>query len=144
MTYVMFKYASAGKPSPVMTLLLPDEIASKSVIPAIRAMVVRRLVDKHGMTQQQAAQLLGITQPAVSKYMHKKRGIAIRLEGVPHVDRAANRIAALLVSGKAGEIQVMTRMNEVSMHVRKSKLMCGPHRRLEPGLDLGGCRVCEA
>jgi len=77
MTYVTFKCASAGKPSPVMTLLLPDEIA-KSVIPAIRAMVVRRLVDKHGMTQQQAAQLLEIAQPAVSKYMHKKRGIAIR------------------------------------------------------------------
>ena len=140
----MLKYASAGKRSPVMTLLLPDEIASKSVIPAIRAMVVRRLVDKHGMTQQQAAQLLGITQPAVSKYMHKKRGIAIRLEGVPRVDKAANRIAALLVSGKAGEIQVMSRINEVSMHVRKSKLMCSLHRRLEPGLDLGGCRVCEA
>jgi len=144
MTYVMLKYASAGKPPPVTTLLLPDEIASKSVIPAIRAMVVRRLVDKYGMTQQQAAQLLGITQPAVSKYMHKKRGIAIKLEGVSHVDKAANKIAALLVSGKAGQIQVMGKMNEVSIHVRKNRLMCSLHRRLEPGLNLGGCRVCEA
>jgi len=125
-------------------LLLPDEIASKSVIPAIRAMIVRRLVDQHGMTQQQAARLLGITQPAVSKYIHNKRGVAIKLDGIARVDEATKRIAALLVSGKAGQVQVMSKLNEVSMHVRRSRLMCDLHRRLEPGLNLGSCRVCEA
>ncbi len=107
-------------------------------------MVVRRLVDQYGMTQQQAAQLLGITQPAVSKYMNYKRGIAIKLEGISQVDRAANKIAALLVSGKAEQLQIMSKLNEASMHVRKSRLMCDLHRRLEPGLNLGSCRICEA
>jgi len=106
-------------------------------------MVVRRLVDRYGMTQQQAAQLLGITQPAVSKYVNNKRGVAIKLEGINHVDRAANRIAALLVSGKAEQLQIMSKLNEVSMHVRKSRLMCDLHRRLEPGVNLGHCRICE-
>jgi predicted transcriptional regulator len=124
--------------------LLPDEIASKSVIPAIRAMVVRRLVDEHGMTQQQAACLLGITQPAVSKYMHNKRGIAIRLDGIDRVNDAASKIAAMLVSGKAGQVQIMSKLNDVSVQVRKSRLMCDLHRRLEPGLNLGGCRICES
>jgi len=124
-------------------LLLPDEIASKSVIPAIRAMVVRRLVDEHGMTQQQAAHLLGITQPAVSKYMHNKRGIAIKLEGNRRVEQAAKKIADMLVSGKAGQVQVMGRLYEASVHVRKDRLMCDLHKRLEPGLNLSGCRVCE-
>jgi len=123
--------------------LLPDEIASKSVIPAIRAMVVRRLVDEYGMTQQQAACLLGITQPAVSKYMHNKRGIAIRLDGIDRVNEAASKIAAMLVSGKAGQVQIMSKLNDVSVQVRKSRLMCDLHRRLEPGLNLGGCRICE-
>jgi len=106
-------------------------------------MVVRRLIDRYGMTQQQAAQLLGITQPAVSKYVNNKRGVAIKLEGIDHVDRAANRIAALLVSGKAEQLQIMSKLNEVSMHVRKSRLMCDLHRRLEPGVNLGHCRICE-
>lgn len=107
-------------------------------------MVVRRLVAKHGMTQQQAAQLLGITQPAVSKYIHNKRGVAIKLEGIAQVDEAASKIAALLVSGKAGQVQVMSKLNEVSMHVRRRRLMCDLHRRLEPSLNLGSCRVCES
>jgi len=128
----------------MLELLLPDEIASKSVIPAIRAMVVRRLVDRYGMTQQQAAQLLGITQPAVSKYVNNKRGVAIKLEGIAQVDRATNKIAALLVSGRAEQLQIMSKLNEVSVNVRKSRLMCDLHRRLEPGLNLGRCRICEA
>lgn len=136
--------AALGLPRFGCDMLLPDEIASKSVIPAIRAMVVRRLVDEHGMTQQQAAHLLGITQPAVSKYMHNKRGVAIKLEGIADVDKAAGKIAAMLVSGKAGQVQIMGRLNEVSIHVRKSRLMCDLHRRLEPSLNLGNCRVCEA
>jgi len=122
---------------------LPDEIASKSVIPAIRAMVVRRLVDEHGMTQQEAARLLGITQPAVSKYMHNKRGVAIKLAGIPRVDEATNKIATMLVSGKVGQVQIMGKLNKVSIQVRKSRLMCDLHRRLEPGLNLSSCRICE-
>ncbi len=106
-------------------------------------MVVRRLVDEHGMTQQEAACLLGITQPAVSKYMHNKRGIAIRLDGIDRVNEAASKIAAMLVSGKAGQVQIMSKLNDVSVQVRKSRLMCDLHRRLEPGLNLGGCRICK-
>jgi len=128
----------------VISLLLPDEIASKSVIPAIRAMVVRRLVDEHGMTQQQAAHLLGITQPAVSKYLHNKRGIAIRLQGNRKVEHEAKRIAALVASGKAGQVQVMGRLYKASVYVRKNRLMCDLHRRLEPRVNLSGCRICEA
>lgn len=131
-------------PWSVTRLLLPDEIASKSVIPAIRAMIVRKLVNEHGMTQQKAAHLLGITQPAVSKYMHNKRGVAIRLEGIPRFDEATSKIAAVLVSGRIGEVQIMGRLNRVSMQVRKSRLMCDLHRRLEPSLNLSSCHICES
>lgn len=96
------------------------------------------------MTQQQAAHLLGITQPAVSKYMHNKRGIAIKLEGNRRVELAAKKIVDMLVSGKARQVQVMGRLYEASVHVRKNKLMCDLHRRLEPGVNLTGCRICEA
>jgi predicted transcriptional regulator len=107
-------------------------------------MVVRRLVDEHGVTQQQAAHLLGITQPAVSKYMHNKRGIAIKLEGNRKVEQAAKKIADMLVSGKAGQVQVMGRLYEASVHVRRNRLMCDLHKRLEPGVNLASCRICEA
>jgi hypothetical protein len=75
--------------------------------------------------------------------MHNERGIAIKLKGNRKVERAAKKIADMLVSGKAGQVQVMGRLYETSVHVRKSMLMCDLHKRLEPTLNLSGCRVCE-
>lgn len=86
-----------------MPMILPEELASKSVIPAIRALIVKRLVVEHGMTQQEAAKLLGVTQPAVSKYLHQKRGAAIRLGGIKEVERATSNIADMVSSQSASD-----------------------------------------
>jgi predicted transcriptional regulator len=126
-----------------MPMILPEELASKSVIPAIRALIVKRLVDEHGMTQQEAAKLLGITQPAVSKYLHHKRGAAIRLNGIREIDQATNEIANLVSSKKAKPLDVMSRIETACEYVRKNRYMCDLHKRLEPGFDVNSCHVCE-
>jgi hypothetical protein len=126
-----------------MPMILPEELASKSVIPAIRALIVRRLVEEHGMTQQEAAKHLGVTQPAVSKYLHQKRGAAIRLNGIREIDQATNEIANLVSSKKAKPLDVMSRIEAACEYVRKNRYMCDLHKRLEPGIDVNSCHVCE-
>jgi predicted transcriptional regulator len=125
-------------------MILPDELAAKSVIPAIRAIVVRRLVEEHGLTQQEAAKLLGVTQPAVSKYLHHKRGIAIDLEEVREVERAASQIVNLLLTHETRPVQVMTKLQEASDYVRRHRLMCDLHKKLEPELDVDTCHICDS
>jgi hypothetical protein len=124
-------------------MILPEELASKSVIPAIRALVVKRLVEEHGMTQQQAAKLLGVTQPAVSKYLHQKRGAAIRLGGIKEIDRATGDIADMVSSRKVKPVEVMSKIEAACDYVRKNRYMCDLHKRLEPGMDTESCHVCE-
>jgi len=124
-------------------MILPEELASKSVIPAIRALVVKRLVEEHGMTQQQAAKLLGVTQPAVSKYLHQKRGAAIRLQGIKEIDRATNEIADLVTSKKAHPIEVMSKIEAACDYVRRNRYMCDLHKKLEPSIDIDACHICE-
>lgn len=126
-----------------MPMILPEELASKSVIPAIRALVVKRLVEEHGMTQQEAAKLLGVTQPAVSKYLHQKRGAAIRLTGIKEIDRATGDIADMVSSRKVRPIEVMSKIEAACEYVRKNRYMCDLHKRLEPGMDTESCHVCE-
>jgi len=126
-----------------MPMILPEELASKSVIPAIRALVVKRLVEDHGMTQQEAAKLLGVTQPAVSKYLHQKRGAAIKLGGIKEIDQAAGEIAELVSSRKAPRIEVMSRIEAACEYVRRNRYMCDLHKKLEPGIDINSCHVCE-
>ena len=126
-----------------MPMILPEELASKSVIPAIRALIVKRLVEEHGMTQQEAATFLGVTQPAVSKYLHQKRGAAIRLDGIKEIDRATNEIANLVSSRKANPIEVMSKIEAACNYVKRNRYMCDLHKKLEPSIDVNSCHVCE-
>lgn len=126
-----------------MPMILPEELASKSVIPAIRALIVKRLVQDHGMTQQEAAKLLGVTQPAVSKYLHEKRGAAIRLIGIKQIDQATSEIAEMVTSHKTGPIEVMSRIEAACDYVRRNRYMCDLHKKLEPSMDVDSCHVCE-
>jgi len=126
-----------------LPMILPEELASKSVIPAIRALIVKRLVEDHGMTQQEAAKLLGVTQPAVSKYLHEKRGAAIRLIGIREIDQATTEIAEMVSSQKAQPVEVMSRIEAACEYVRRNRYMCDLHKKLEPGMDIDSCHVCE-
>jgi predicted transcriptional regulator len=124
-------------------MILPEELASKSVIPAIRALVVKRLVEDHGMTQQEAARLLGVTQPAVSKYLHEKRGAAIRLTGIRKIDQATAEIAEMVSSQKVKPIEVMSKIEAACDYVRRNRYMCDLHKKLEPSMDTNSCHICE-
>lgn len=126
-----------------MPMILPEELASKSVIPAIRALIVKRLVDEHGMTQQEAAKLLGVTQPAVSKYLHEKRGAAIKLNGIKEIDQATGEIARLVSTQKVSQIEVMSKIEAACDYVRRNRYMCDLHKKLEPTMDVNSCHVCE-
>jgi predicted transcriptional regulator len=62
-----------------ITLLLREmkslcEEVSRDIIPAARALLVKDLVEKHGLSQVEIASRLGITQPAVSQYLRSLRG----------------------------------------------------------------------
>ncbi len=50
------------------------EIASKTLIPSLRALIASILIEKYKMTQVDVARKLGITQPAISYYLRSKRG----------------------------------------------------------------------
>jgi len=126
-----------------LPMILPEELASKSVIPAIRALVVKRLVEEHNMTQQEAAKLLGVTQPAVSKYLHEKRGAAIKLGGIKEIDQATGEIAALVSSKKVPQIEVMSKIEAACDYVRRNRYMCDLHKKLEPSMDINACHICE-
>jgi len=124
-------------------MILPEELASKSVIPAIRALIVRRLVEEHDMTQQEAAKLLGVTQPAVSKYLHQKRGAAIRLGGIKEIEEATSEIANMVSNHKAEPMEVMSKIEAACEYIRRNRYMCDLHKRLEPEFDVNSCHVCE-
>ncbi len=57
----------------------PCEMVVWDVLPSIRAAVAEELV-RRGLAQKEVSKLLGITPPAVSQYVSKKRGYNIEFD----------------------------------------------------------------
>lgn len=50
------------------------EIIVLDYLPVVRAMISKGMIDKYGLSQKQAAEKLGISQPAISQYKKELRG----------------------------------------------------------------------
>lgn len=50
-----------------------SEVLTEELLPAIRSIMASRLDEEFGLNQYEIAELLDITQPAVSQYLNNKR-----------------------------------------------------------------------
>lgn len=119
----------------------PYEIAAKSVIPAIRGMVARSLIERN-MTQADIAVALGITQPAVSKYFSDKRGRAIDFDGRRDVKKMAEVVAERIARRSVDRIQVANMIKEICDYVMRSGYMCDLHNEIDPQTKTMNCKIC--
>ncbi|MDG6953065.1 MAG: hypothetical protein JRN16_07095 [Nitrososphaerota archaeon] len=124
-------------------LISPYEIVAKSALPALRAMVARRLQEEYRLTQQEVAKRLGVTQASVSNYARKTRGVMVNLEGDPTVTKAADKIAKELSLDHPDTREALRSMTEVLDYIRFNKMMCLLHGDLEPDFKVEGCYACE-
>ena len=124
-------------------MISPYEIVSKSALPALRAMVARRLQERYSLTQQQVAELLGVTQASISNYARKTRGMMVNLEDDTTVARAADEIARELSSKNPDQREALRAMTNVLDYIRFNHMMCALHTDLEPGFLVEGCSACD-
>lgn len=124
-------------------MISPYEIVSKSALPALRAMVARRLQEDYHFTQQQVATRLGVTQASVSNYARKTRGMMVNLESDSMVAKAADKIAQELSSPAPDQREALRSMTNVLDYIRFNHMMCTLHSDLEPGFPAEGCTACD-
>ena len=75
-----------------------EKVVSK-LLPILRALVARELVERYGLTQQEAAKLLNVTQGAISQYLRGMRGKG-KIDS--DVVATSRRIASALIAGDLG------------------------------------------
>jgi uncharacterized protein len=106
-------------------LLLPCEVGVQTVLPAIRALMARTIIEKHKMKEKQVAQLLGLSQSAISRYTTKNRGNSIALENVPEVQTRIDQIIKLLLYGKPHQTtEILELLCQTCTIIREKGLMC--------------------
>ena len=105
--------------------MLPCEVGVQTVLPAIRALMARTIVEKHGMKEKQVAELLGLSQSAISRYTKKNRGNVIAIENVPEVQKLIDKMIHLLIYEKPHQTtEILKLLCQTCELIRKKGLMC--------------------
>ena len=99
------------------------ETVAKEIIPAVRSMVAKELVERHKLTQKQAADKLGISQAAVSQYSRNLRGSKIDLlENDEFIKNEVELIANQLISEESPDFDVINAC-KICKEIRKKKIL---------------------
>ena len=122
---------------------VPCEIAVKCVLPVIRAMVAKELMTEHRMKQVQAAELLRVSQPAISLYCRKIRGKAIDLEKDQDVKGLVRKMSDALAKKELAHKEMVQTYCKICRTIRAKGLLCRLHKRFDTTIDLETCDLCK-
>jgi predicted transcriptional regulator len=123
-------------------MLLPAEIETKTSVPALRALVAKRLINEYNFSQKDTAKLIGVTQAAISNYLRGTRGNLTSLGDDERIQNIVAEITTMMIE-KHELSDIILKFNEACSIIRGNRMLCDIHKKLEPSLDVDNCHVCE-
>ncbi|HEX6377926.1 MAG TPA: helix-turn-helix domain-containing protein [Nitrososphaeraceae archaeon] len=127
-------------------MLLPSEIESKLLIPAIRAILSKELVIEKGLKEEEVARMLGITQAAVSNYLRGTRGdneLISKLMSLSEIMNMIKEISNDLSTNRAYTAKTLSKFIGLCNYMRYSLIICDAHHSLERNIDEKVCEQCK-
>ena len=129
-----------------MYMLLPAEIESKTLIPALRAILAKKLADTHKVREDEISKMLGVTQAAISNYIRGTRGdpkLITKLLSEIQVVKMLDEISDNLASNMAYTPASLSKFIGLCNYIKSSLLICDIHHNLESNIDETICKECE-
>jgi len=127
-------------------LLLPAEIESKTLIPALRAILAKKLAEEHKIREDEISKMLGVTQAAISNYIRGTRGdpkLIQKLITDEQVSQLLNELSDRLASDMAYTPSSLAKFISLCNYIKSSLLICEIHHNLESNIDEAICKECE-
>ena len=127
-------------------MLLPAEIESKTLIPALRAILAKKLAEEHRIREDEISKMLGVTQAAISNYIRGTRGdpkLIQKLVADEQVSLMLKELSDRLASDMAYTPSSLARFISLCNYIKSSLLICEIHHNLESNIDEAICKECE-
>ncbi|RNJ75080.1 MAG: transcriptional regulator [Nitrosopumilus sp. H8] len=128
-------------------MLLPAEIESKTLIPALRAILAKKLAETHDIREDEISKMLGVTQAAVSNYIRGTRGdpsLIAKLLAEERISAMINELCDSLSSDMAYTPSSLSKFIGLCNYIKSSLLICEIHHNLESDIDEQVCKECES
>ena len=127
-------------------MLLPAEIETKTLIPALRAILAKKLMDMYNIQEEDISKMLGVTQAAISNYIRGTRGnpeLITKLLSIKEVSDMIDEIASNLSNNMAYTPASLSKFIGLCNYIKSSLLICDIHHNLETNIDEAVCKECE-
>ncbi|HII36804.1 MAG TPA: helix-turn-helix domain-containing protein [Nitrosopumilaceae archaeon] len=127
-------------------MLLPAEIETKTLIPALRAILAKKLMEMYNIQEEDISKMLGVTQAAISNYIRGTRGnpeLIIKLLSIKEVSDMIDEIASNLSTNMAYTPASLSKFIGLCNYIKSSLLICDIHHNLETNIDEAVCKECE-
>ena len=128
-------------------MLLPSEIESKSLIPALRAIIAKKLANEYKIREDQISKMLGVTQAAISNYIRGTRGdpeLIKKLLAEKQVSEIIIEICDNIATDKSYTPSTLAKFIGLCNYIKSSLLICDIHHNLESDIDDSICKECES
>ncbi|MDS0257817.1 helix-turn-helix domain-containing protein [Haloarcula sp. S1CR25-12] len=110
-----------------------EEIVVDEFLPTFRSMLAEELRE-HGLTQSAVADLLGISQSAVSKYVHGEVERNEQLLNHRGLSELVDRVAEGLASGEMSSVQALVETEVLIRELEQGGVLAMLHEDAVPGL----------
>jgi predicted transcriptional regulator len=125
-------------------LILPCEVGVKTVLPAVKAIMARQIVEKHGYNEKQTADLLGLSQSAVSRYVGRERGAnLLSIESAQEVLTLIDQMVLSLIKEPQNKAKVLELFCKTCTTIREKGLMCPKCQEQMPKEWAEKCFFCR-
>jgi len=127
-------------------MLLPSEIETKTLIPALRAILAKKLMETYSIQEEDISKMLGVTQAAISNYIRGTRGnpeLIIKLLAIKEVSEMIDEITSNLSTNMAYTPASLSKFIGLCNYIKSSLLICDIHHNLESNIDEAVCKECE-
>lgn len=118
------------------------ELTYRYVVPSVRRALAGKLVEK-GMFRREAAELLGLSRSAVSRYLNSERGVLIKIAGLEDVMNLVEKLAESIIQGEIDEYRVQEEISKIATYFMSKKYFCRTHKKINPRMDIARCRICS-
>ena len=116
---------------------MPQEIEVRYILPAIRRELASVLTKEQKLSQKEAAEIMGLTEAAISQYRHSKRAkeVVFTDDILAEIRKSANNILK-----EKSRQRYMAEMRRISNLAKVKHILCDIHRKQSK--ELSTCNVC--
>jgi len=124
----------------------PCVIVVKYILPAVRVLVMKELIEKYNVRKVDASAKMDLTPAAITQYLKGERGAGFLDEILQSKEtmKEVSELAEALAKDDASLEAVIEKLCGICATIRSEELLCRLHEKDMPALKECKCTICTS